>query len=367
MIGRVAALAKRFTKPMPQVGQTPADVVFSENKWQLLRYRARPEGLAWKTPVLLIPSLINRHYVLDLMKGKSFVEWLVGQGFDVYCIDWGTPSSEDRFLTFEDIADRYIARALRVTCRTAGAEKAHTLGYCLGGTLAAIHAAVHPERIASLTLLATPIAFHDEGMLSLWTRTKAFDVKALVDATGNVPWQILQSAFQMLRPTAPASKAVSMLDRAWDDEFLDGFFALETWGNDNVSFPGASYRKYIQELYQADGLLKGTFSLGPHPVRLESIKVPTHVVTFEHDAIVPWQSAAVLMDHIGATDKHRLHLAGGHVGAVISKKAAKGLWPAMANFWSKRDATGPLAAALPEPSATSGVTSSQPRVPNVAS
>ena len=52
-----------------------------------------------------------------------------------------------------------------------------------------------------------------------------------------------------------------MIDRAWDDEFLDGFLALETWGNDNVSFPGECYVRYIEELYRGDALVKGTFTL----------------------------------------------------------------------------------------------------------
>jgi polyhydroxyalkanoate synthase len=338
VIDRVVALLRRAAKPPVAVAQTPADVVHAENKWTLLRYRARREGVSKRTPVLLVPSLINRHYVLDLMPGKSFVEWLVRQGFDVYCIDWGTPDDEDRYVTFDDITDRYIGRALRVACKTAGADKAHMLGYCLGGTLAAIHASVHPERVQSLTLLATPLAFHDEGMLSLWTRAEGFDVAALVDGAGNVPWQVMQATFTMLRPTMHTAKAMTMLDKAWDDEVLDGFFALETWGNDNVSFPGAAYKTYIKELYQEDALIKDRFYLAGRPARLANIKMPTLMVTFEHDAIVPCSNAAMVMDRLGAPDKHRLHLPGGHVGAVVSKKAAKGLWPAIATFWSDRDA-----------------------------
>lgn len=337
MFERVAALARRFQKPMPRVGSTPATIVHRENKWTLLRYDVRPQGLAFKTPIVLIPSLINRHYVLDLMPQKSFVEWLVARGHDVYCIDWGTPTDEDRYVTFEDIAGHAIGRALRVACKLSGSEQTHVLGYCLGGTLAVIHACAHPERVGSLTLLATPVAFHDDGLLSRWTRTANFDLKALVEAMGNVPWQLMQSAFHLLRPTMTAAKVVGMLDRAWDDEFMDGFLALETWGNDNVSFPGASYVTYVQELYREDKLVNGQFKLGPKPVRLEAIRCPTLVVTFEHDSIVPWQSAAVVMDKISSVDKYRMHLPGGHVGAVVSKKAANGLWPAMAKFWSDRD------------------------------
>lgn len=351
MLERLFGVLRQAQRPKPKVGSTPAFVVHHENKWRLLRYEPRESGPAFRTPVVLVPSLINRHYVLDLMPGKSFAEWLVAQGHDVYVIDWGTPSDEDRFVDFDDVADRAIARALRVACKTAGAEQAHVLGYCLGGTLAVIHAALRPERVASLTLLAAPVAFHDDGLLSLWTRTKSFDVSALVAGAGNVPWQLLQSAFHMLRPTLNLQKAVTILDKAWDDEFMDGFLAIETWGSDNVAFPGACYRTYIDELYRADGLMQGSFSMSGRPVRLENVRCPVLAVTFEHDTIVPWQSAAVVLDRVGSIDKHRLHLSGGHVGAVVSKKASKGLWPALSTFWADRDASSREAAPAQQPAA----------------
>ena len=333
-------LIDRAAGARERVGKTPADVVHRENKWRLLRYRPRPAGCGFATPVLLVPSLINRHYVLDLMPGKSLVEYLVGSGHDVYVIDWGTPGAEDRHLTFDDICDRYLGRAVRVSARVSGSQGVHLCGYCLGGTLAVIHAAARPERVASLVALAAPVAFADGGILSRWTRSPSFDVAALVDAFGNVPWQLLQASFQLLRPTLGLSKAVGVIDRAWDDEFLDGFFALETWGNDAVSFPGACYQRYVEELYRRDALLGGDFTLSGEVVKLEELRCPTLVVTFEHDTIVPASSAAVLLDRIGAAEKRRIHLAGGHVGAVVSRKASGRLWPELSGFWAEHDGAG---------------------------
>src|SRR5262249_46859983 len=151
--------------------------------------------------------------------------------------DWGTPGPEDRYLSFDDICDGYLARALRVAGKSSPRDKVHVLGYCLGGTLAVIHAAARPERVASLALLAAPVSFIDDGPLAQWTQSPQFDPGAIVDAWGNAPWPLLQGAFHMLRPTLNLSKAVHLIDRAWNDEFLDGFLAVETWGNDNVSFP----------------------------------------------------------------------------------------------------------------------------------
>ena len=331
------ATATAFTRPKPPVGTTPSDVVHRENKLSLLRYRPRPEGVRYAKPVLLVPSLINRHYVLDLLPGKSFAEYLVKQGHDVYCIDWGTPTDEDRYVTFDDVTDRYLGRVVRRVAAMSQCDDVHLLGYCLGGTLAAIHAAARPEHVASLTLLAAPVKFHDDGLLSTWVRSPTFDLAAMVAAFGNVPWQLMQGAFQLLRPTLPLAKAVTMLDRAWNDEFLDGFLALETWGNDNVSFPGACYERYVTDLYRADELARGELRLSGRPARLDAVRCPVLAVTFEHDEIVPWASAAAVLDLVGTADKHHMHLPGGHVGAVVSKSAARGLWPALAKFWADRD------------------------------
>ena len=334
---RLRNLLGLLGRQRPSVGLTPAEVVFRENKWRLLRYRARPQGLAHETPILLVPSLINRHYVLDLMPNKSFVETMVARGHDVFIVDWGTPGPEDRYLTFDDICEGYLGRAVERTARHSGQNKVHLLGYCLGGLLTTLYVAAHRERIASMVALAAPIDFHDGGLMSAWINSAGFSVDALVDAFGNVPWPLMQASFHMLKPTLPLRKAVGVLDRAWDDQFLDGFFAIEQWGGDNVSFPGECYRQYVTDFYVENKLVRGQFVLAGEPVRLEDIEAPLLVITFEHDHIVPKQGATALLESVSSKDVEHLHLPGGHVGAVVSRKASKTLWPKISDWWAAHD------------------------------
>jgi polyhydroxyalkanoate synthase len=315
-----------------KVGCTPHDAVFAENKWRLLRYRPKVK-VPQPTPVLMVPSLINRHYVLDLLPGRSVIEFLLEQGHDVFAIDWGTPGDEDRYLELDTFCDRYLGRAIRRTARLAGAERVNLLGYCLGGTLTAIHAALHPERIASLVALAAPIRFHTDSLLSIWTRTRTFDVSAVIDAFGNVPWPLMQASFHLLKPTLNLQKAVQLLDRAEDEEFMEGFLGVEAWSNDNVSFPGRAYEKYIEELYRKDALINGELTISGRRVELAAIRCPTLAVTFEHDHIVPKESAQVLLEQIGSDVRKLLHLNGGHVGAVVSRRARQGLWSALSEWF----------------------------------
>jgi polyhydroxyalkanoate synthase len=147
----------------------------------------------------------------------------------------------------------------------------------------------------------------------------------------------MQASFRMMKPTLQAAKMVSLLDRAWDDEFLDGFLATEQWGGDNVSFPGECYARYIEELYRQNRLVGGTFTVLGRPAAIPSIKVPLLAIAFSDDHIVPVPSAEPLITLAGSRDKQIVVDRGGHVGAVVSKKASTRLWPAMHTFWAQRD------------------------------
>src|SRR2546421_5876953 len=73
-----------------ETGQTPKEVIWTKNKAKLYRYKSGIEK-QFPVPILLVYALINQPYILDLMPGKSLVEYLVSQGFDVYLLDWGIP------------------------------------------------------------------------------------------------------------------------------------------------------------------------------------------------------------------------------------------------------------------------------------
>ena len=333
-------LLQLVKRPRPEVGGSPHRVVHRENKWRLLRF-ARTRD-TFRTPILLVPSMINRWYVLDLLPERSLVRWLGDQGHDVFVVDWGTPGPEDRYLRFDDVAGRYIGRAIRRTCRAAGTSRAHVLGYCMGGTLSVIHAAVYPEHIASLTALAAPVSFADEGLLSKWSREDAFDVDRFVGAFGNAPWPLLQGAFQLLRPNLNLSKAAHIVDRAftsgaWTESFLDAFLAKERWANDNVSLPAEVFRAWVGNVYRNNALMKGTLRLDNQPVHLRNLRMPLHIVSFASDHIVPPETATPLAEEASSEDLRHVELPGGHIGAVVGSRARVGLWPLLHQWWAQRD------------------------------
>ena len=336
-ISNLLGLPKRFKRVSQEVGATESDVVHRERQWRLLRYRSGEGGREYRRPLVIVPSLINRHYVLDLLPGRSFVEYMTERGHDVYMIDWGEPNDEDRYLEFDTICDTYLRRARRVAARLSGVEEVHMMGYCLGGTLTSIHAAAYPDEIAGHVALATPAAWDDDERLSTRMDSPGSYKDSLVDATTNVPWPLMQFAFHMLQPTMNLKKVKYLWERADDEEFLESFAALEVWGNDNVDFPGEAFRGYIERLYQKNRLVRGEFALSGRPVELGEIDHPTMVISFKHDHIVPPEAATPLAEMVGTDDCEHLHIPGGHVTSVTSTSAKKRLWPQISSWLADRD------------------------------
>lgn len=328
---------------------TPKDTIFRDGTAALYRFRSSADHASagrGAAPVLLVPSLINRWYVLDLREGGSLAGALAASGLDVYCLDWGVPEDEDRHLTWEDVLGR-LHRVARMVQRTTKAPRVSLVGYCMGATLAGIHAALHPETLAGLVNLAGPFDFSQAGLLGRMTDPRWFDVDA-VAAAGNVGPLQMQGGFLALRPTQTLAKWVGLVERAHDEEARDSFAALDGWASDNIPFPAAAYVTYIRELYQENRLLGGTHHVGGRRVALSRITCPLLTIAAERDAICPLAAAGGLEAKASSVTKDRLIVPGGHVGAVVGSRASRFLYPELTRWLGARRASseeGPHASA----------------------
>jgi polyhydroxyalkanoate synthase len=320
---------------MALVAPTPRDVLWRDGCAALYRFR-RPEGVrpAAAMPVLVVPSMINKWYVVDLRAGASLVEALAAGGLDVYCLDWGTAQDEDRYLAWDDVIAR-LGRAVRFVERLSKSPQVGLLGYCMGATLAGIYAALEPAHVAALLNLAGPFDFAHGGFLRTMVDAKWFDVHAIAEA-GNVAPMQMQSGFLALRPTSQLAKWVSYLDRGHEPKAREAFDALEQWAGENIPFPAAAYATYIEELYQKNLLVRGEHRVAGRRVDLASIRCPVLTIAAERDTICPPAAAQALNDACGSADKELLVVPGGHVGAVVGSKAPKVLYPAMREWLASR-------------------------------
>ncbi|MGI8927581.1 MAG: alpha/beta fold hydrolase [Tepidiformaceae bacterium] len=320
----------------PAVGLTPKEVIHSRGTLKLYHYHAMSDEV-YRVPVMLVMSLVSKPYILDLTPGQSLVEFLLKRGFDVYMIDWGIPRSEDKRLRFEDYVLDFIPECASKVMEDSGEDEFSIVGYCMGGLLASIYAALHPEApLKNLACFTTPVNMDGMKLMRQWSDQRYFDVDRIVDTLGNVPPELMFASFDMLRPAGRIAGQVRLWDNMWNDDFVKSYRIFDRWATDQIPFPGECFRQNTKDLMWENKLYKGTWELGGRPVKLENIKVPFLHVVAEHDHIVPYEAAQPLVPMVGSEDKREVMLKGGHVSLVAGGNAMFRLWPQLETWLSER-------------------------------
>lgn len=311
-----------------KIATTPHDVVYEEDSLKLLHYR-NEHSIDFKEPVLVCFALVNRPYILDLQPNRSVIRQLLKRGFDVYMIDWGIPTAADRTLRLQDYVCDFLKNVASFVCSHANSPKLNLLGYCMGGTMSTMYTALNPQQIKNLILMAAPIDFSgDEGLLNVWTREEYFDVDGMVDAFGNCPGSFLQTSFQMMKPVQNyLEKYLGFVEKMDEDSFLENFFAMERWTNDNIPVAGEAFREFVKQLYQQNQLVMGEFKLNDAPVKLQNITCPILTLTAEFDHLVPPNATLAIKHYVSSKFVHHMSIDAGHIGLAVSSKAHKNLWP----------------------------------------
>ena len=315
-----------------KVGATPKEVVWRRGKAELWRYRNGT--VSHGPPVMFVHSLVSRSYILDLRPGSSLVEYLTNAGLDVFMLDWGVPDELDADNDLERYVDWYIPRAVAAVRRETGSDEVTLAGYCLGGILAALYAAGHPDApVRNLILMATPIDFGEMGAMVAMLRDGRLNADDLVDDTGNVPADALYSGFYMQAPTVEVAQKATLLENLWNDEFVEAFAVMGQWSRDHVPFPGAVFRQLVELLVRENVLMTGSIRLGDRKIELANARGNVLNAMAERDNVVPPSAAEPVMDLIGDPERREeLRLPGGHVTFGTGRSAVKHTMPRMAEW-----------------------------------
>jgi polyhydroxyalkanoate synthase subunit PhaC len=317
----------------PLIAQTPKDIVWRRDKAQLWRYRPEDDAPRISPPILIVHSLVSKSYVLDLMPHNSMIRYLLGEGFDVFLLDWGVADPAEAQNTLEDYVDDYIPEAIDATLGEAEADEVNVIGYCFGGVLTLLLAAGHPELpIRSLVTLATPADYSKMGFMSQMFASGRLDPDDVIDETGLVAANRMDEGFQSLKPTDQLVQQVNLFQNLWNDEFVEGFLAMNQWARDQVPFPGAAFRQTVQVLIRDNALMRGVIPFGRGEVRLADVTIPYLNAFAEQDGIVPAAASEPLTDLVGSEDASELRLQSGHVGFVAGRQAAKVARPQIADW-----------------------------------
>jgi len=301
------------------VAATPGKIVMRNDLVELIQYSPQTPTVHAE-PVLIVPAWIMKYYILDLSPRNSMVQYLVAQGHTVFMVSWKNPTASDRNLGMDDYLRLGIRDALAAVTAIVPKRRVHAVGYCIGGTLLSIAAAVlaaqGDERLASLSLLAAQQDFSEPGELSLFISPSQLDaLEAAMRRTGVLKSEQMGAAFSLLRSRDLLwTPAVNSYLRGKRDTPND----LMAWNADGTRMPCRMHAEYLRGLYLNNALARGEFSAEGRLVDLAAIRISMFVVGTETDHVAPWKSVYKARGLTRSPDYTFLLTSGGHNAGIVS-------------------------------------------------
>ncbi|MDN3611758.1 class I poly(R)-hydroxyalkanoic acid synthase [Vibrio ostreicida] len=312
------------------VANTPGDVVFRNELFELIQYRPLTEKVN-ATPLLIVPPFVNKYYILDLREKNSLVRWLLEQGHSVFMMSWRNPGKEQSQLEFGDYVTDGVAKAVSAIEDITGQEQINAAGYCIGGTVLASTIAYYAakrmkKRIKSATFFTTLLDFSQPGEVGAYiNETIVSAIEAQNKSKGYMDGRSLSVTFSLLREN-------SLYWNYYVDNYLKGKspvdFDLLYWNSDSTNVSSACHNFMLRDLYLNNKLIedKGV-KIGGVWIDLNKIKIPSYFVSTKEDHIALWQGTYRGALNVGGNKTFVLGESG-HIAGIVNHplKNKYGFW-----------------------------------------
>jgi poly[(R)-3-hydroxyalkanoate] polymerase subunit PhaC len=301
------------------VAATAGSVVFRDEVFELIQYTQQADRV-WTVPLLMVPPVINKFYILDISPGRSMIEYFLQQGHQVFTMSWRNPTAQQRNWGF-DTYGQAILDALDAMKKITHTKRAHVQASCSGGILAAMTAAHltaigEADRIAGLTLMVTVLDQYHAGVAAAGIDEKTADIAIAKSARqGYLDGQSLAEVFAWLRPS-------DLVWRYWVNNYIEGKspapFDVLFWNADTTRMAAALHRDMVQMGLHNALATAGAVSMLGTPVDLSALTVDTYVVAGISDHISPWPACYRSARLLGGADLRFVLSSNGHIAALVN-------------------------------------------------
>jgi polyhydroxyalkanoate synthase len=328
ILGRRPPGAERFVVGR-DVAITPGKVVYRNHLIELIQYEATTPTVH-PEPILIVPAWIMKYYILDLSPANSLVKYLVDRGHTVFILSWKNPGVEERDLGLDDYLSTGLLRALDAVRAIVPDQKVHAVGYCLGGTLLAMAAALlareRRDELATVTLLAAQTDFTEAGELMLFINdSQVAYLEDIMWDRGYLDTRQMTGAFQLLRSN---DLIWSTLIRQYLMGERSAMTDLMAWNADATRMPFRMHSEYLRKLFLNNDLAAGRYRVSESccnggVISLDDIQVPIFAVSTTTDHIAPWKSVHKI-SWLANADTTFVLTTGGHNAGIVSPPGKDG-------------------------------------------
>ena len=301
------------------IAVTEGSVVFWSEVFELIQYAPQTDQV-WSVPLLMVPPVINKFYIMDIAPGRSMIEYFLRQGMQVFAISWRNPTAEHRTWGF-DTYGQAILDALDAVQTITNSDRTHLQASCSGGILAAMTAAHltatgEDDRLASLTLMVTVLDQQKAGFAAAAIDEQAANIAIALSARkGYLDGRSLAEVFAWLRPT-------DLIWRYWVNNYVEGkspaAFDVLFWNADTTRMAAALHRDMVMLGVHNALATPGAVSMLGTPVDLGQLTVDAYVVAGIADHISPWQACYRSARLLGSKDLRFVLSSSGHIAALVN-------------------------------------------------
>ncbi len=318
--------------------RSPSRQVAEVRTAELIAYAPRRSGPA----VLIVPAPIKTPYIWDLAPESSAVQRLLAAGLQVFLVAWRRPLPGDETLGLGDYAEKALGGCMDALGEETGETAAFLAGHSLGGTLAAIYASLHPQRVRGIIALEAPIAFGAGRFEAV--AAAAPPSSAITRALGNVPGSFLDLTSAAADPlTFNAEPFTDWLRSSVSAEARRLHWRVRRWTLDESPMAQRLFEEVDETLYRGNRFARGELRIAGRPAEPRAIEAPIVAVLDRRSRIVPPASIEAYRTHTGSKDVEILEYAGDtgvvmqHVGVLVGANAHAQLWPRI-GAWLRRRA-----------------------------
>jgi polyhydroxyalkanoate synthase len=283
-----------------------------------------------RPPLLLVPAPIKRAYIWDLDPAVSVVRHALSAGFSPYLLHWPEPDATDGDMGLADYADGHLGAAIDAVAAETGRSSLVLVGHSLGGTLAAMHAVLHPDRVTALALIGSPLRFGDGALEQLVRRSPPAD--HLTRGAVTVPGAWLSETTVLAAPRSfQEQRLLDAMLSLTSPPLARLHMRVQRWMLDELPMPRQLYEDVVDGLYRENRFAAGTLRLHGRPVRLDDLRCPC-VTAAEHrsDVVPPTAVAPRLAPHPedeALWYRGEVGVAVNHLGLLVGPLAHRRVWP----------------------------------------